>query len=134
MPNEVKWWVKGTVIYVEQTGDYTIKELIEVHEDILTLVEPNRDYIENPLYVIFDQTKIQSYPSLWEVSKAVDPYRSTIGQGWLIFVSNSPVQRMILSIVSQVAKTRTRVFLTLEQASEFIKENVSLPTGEHLHV
>lgn len=116
MPCEFRWYIPNRVLYQRMYGEITLEELRGFNVESLQYVEQG----QAPVHTLVDMREVTKYPmNLREISSQLlnDPGPKL---GWVMVITNNPVLRFLASVVVQVAKVRTGVFPSIDEALAFV--------------
>jgi hypothetical protein len=120
MPYSFDWVVQGRVVLEKAFGDVTIEELVRFNAEVTTLIAEQGIA---PVHVIVDLTNVGKYPSSLKDIMSTMRQRVPDKVGWMLVVTQNPIMRFVASIIFQLARLRVRMFQTIQEALDFLKEN-----------
>lgn len=127
MPVKVGWLVENRISYFKYTGDVTIEEVTEAAAIGLEFLYQS----DAPLiHSIQDNSEQTSFPKeVGQLMKSVRTALSDPKMGWMMTVGlEGDVIRFVVTLVGRIARTRHRMFDTLEETVEFLQHvDTSLP-------
>lgn len=124
MPVQLSWYLEHHVIQIINSGTITDQDMLDADQPII-------DYFNEsnvPLvHLIVDNSNASYTPSVKAVTKAKFPKHAKCGWVLLVGPANS-FMRFVNAVVSNVFKTRNRMFETFDEALDFLNDmDSSLP-------
>ena len=131
MNSTTHWFVKNKIIITNFVGDVTLDELKTNGMQVSQMLNQS----DAPLvHLLTNETDLISLPiSIKQLSES-SPFMQHPQLGWVIMYGNEDrLAKFKAAIVTSIAKTRHRRFLTLEESLEFlVAMDKSLPTIEEM--
>lgn len=117
MPYTREWIEYGRIIKTAFNGALTLPELKQSSEEASAMMEEG----QAPVHIITDLTHLKQFPTnLLQVKDAL-PHLSHPAIGWQVFYGAPSLAMSLIGIFGHVSRTRTRAFVTYEQAVQFLK-------------
>jgi hypothetical protein len=118
MPAEIQWSIPKRVIYARYYGDMTMDAIVQSMEDAKPYFAEGIPMV----HYIMDVTEVNSFPKLTELARGLK-YEQQDNLGWSIYVGAEGIARFVISVTTQLAGSRFRLFDTLDEAMAFLTEN-----------
>lgn len=121
MPIEVSWLVPNRVIMARGYGMVTPEENAESDRQVIELLNTGTA----PIHVVMDVQAVEQFP-LYQIDDEVKNVRRMTDHpalGWAtICGTTNPMVRFMSSIVARLTGVRFRIFKTLDEGLDFLKE------------
>src|SRR5690348_160826 len=126
MTAQISWLVENHIIYWKAEGVTTIAEIKEAEAKVLQM------FAQSPaalVHIIFDLQAVTAMPSLAENIRAKFEFPLNPKCGWSILIGiKDPVQKMIVSILGGIFKSRMRLVPSKLVAMELLESvDANLP-------
>ncbi len=124
MPVELSWYLENRVIQVINSGKITDDDMLDNDQPIINYLNQSSFPL---VHMIVDNTKAVYTPSAKMITKAKFPRHPQCG--WIILVGpTNTFMRFVNVVVTNVFKTRNRMFDSFDEALTFLNEiDSSLP-------
>lgn len=124
MPVQLSWYIEHRVIQIINSGEISDQDMLDSDQPII-------DYFNEsnvPLvHLIVDNSNARYTPSVKSVTMAKFPKHAKCGWVLLVGPANS-FMRFVNAVVSNIFKTRNRMFETFDEALDFLNDmDGSLP-------
>jgi hypothetical protein len=123
MPYNISWYIPDRVIHEEFYGTVNLEEV----EQIQHIFAAYLDLGKAPVHVLVDMTRLEEYPKSVSQLKSAMVMMNNQNLGWVVIINQNPVLKFLTSVMTQltVSNVRFRLFDTLEDGLEFLKERDS---------
>lgn len=130
MSYQVKWLLENRIVYVLNTGVGTAEDVVNSMREAIVLLESAKP----PVHLIIDGQTERNDISLGDLLTIMRGTPRSPNIGWVVYVSESKMNRFFGSMASQIAKADSKSFATLPEAIDFLKrvdqslpDNIPLP-------
>ncbi len=133
MPVEAKWLVEGRVILVKHNDVISPEKVGEAVLKTADLISETQSPIVHVITFVYDNMEMQG--SVFQFRQAMKPLWGTPKMGWQLLVQRDTNQflKFMGSIVTQLFKTKYRMYSSLEEAVAFLQnEDPTLPNLKQL--
>lgn len=118
MPVQLSWLLENHVILVRNEGNITDQDMLDSDQPINNYMSQSKAPL---VHLIVDNTKAVYTPSVKAVTQATFPKHPQCG--WIILVgSTNTFTRFVNAVVSNIFKTRNRMFDTFDEALDFLNQ------------
>ena len=123
---EVSWLVENRIIYVYSEGAGSVEGIKQADRDIIRLINMSSAPL---VHIILNLENITEMPRLSDSIRARYEFPKHPQCGWSVFVGvKDPIQRMIVAILSNIFKARTRLIDNNVAAIDFLQSiDMTLP-------
>jgi len=123
----VEWFIEHRIIKIVMNGDFTTVDLNHASNECVRLMNciPTNENASPTVHFILDNTHIGDTKSaVLGMYKSSAPLLKDKRMGWMIvYGKNNPMTQYAGTIISQIARSRFRIFSTYDEAIAFLKSN-----------
>lgn len=116
MNHSVTWYLDQRIVLTVISGDVTLDDLKQASIETNRLVRAGIPLVHD----VADMRTMTSFPTRINDFAWMVPYLKETNLGWLIIVTQNPIVRFLGNTLSQVANSRMRSFVTLQEAFDFL--------------
>lgn len=118
MPVNLSWYIENRVIQIINEGQISDDDMLRIDQPIIDLMNASSFPL---VHMIVDNSKATYTPSVKTITQAKFPRHTKCGWVVLVGPANS-FMKFVNAVVTNVFKTRNRMFDTFEEAVAFLNE------------
>ncbi len=120
MPYNVEWLVEGRVMLVTLSGNLDLEAIDRLTETMTEYFNKGQPPL---VHQIYDATSIGNFPTnIMEARKFAERYIRHPLVGWGMIITSNTTIKFIGAVVTGIAKTRSRIFGSMDEAITFLAE------------
>lgn len=118
MSVDLSWYLENRVIQIVNHGDISDQDMLDSDQPIIDYMNQSQAPL---VHLIVDNSKASYTPSVKTVTQAKFPKHPQCG--WIILVGPAnTLMRFANAVVTNLFKTRNRMFDTFDEALDFLNE------------
>lgn len=120
MAYTIQWYIKKEVLFIKNTGEVLVDDLIGQLNETATYVDQSDRVL---VHVVTDVSEVTKPLPMRDVAKVISNVKQHPRSGWVITVGETDIMlKFVSSVVRQLFKLRQQSFATVPEALAFLME------------